>query len=192
MTDLPRTSTASYAILYTGYGSPGVAATVGFIRDGDRLIVTDPGMVRHRSLILEPLAELGFQPEEITDVIFSHHHPDHTLHAALFERARFHDHMAIYHGDQWDARDADGYELTPSVKLIRTPGHSYEDITTLIGTPQNVVAFTHLWNTPTSTGDAHAVDLNLLHAGRQRILGLADVIVPGHGPAFTPTQETPR
>ena len=159
MPDRPSAATASYKVLYTGYASPGVAATVGFIQDRERRVVTDPGMVPHRSLILKPLGELGVGPEQVTDVVFSHHHPDHTLNAALFPNARFHDHWAIYHHDSWHWRDAEGYQLTRAIKLIRTPGHTLEDITILAGTPQGVVAFTHLWNDAAAAGDRHAVDL---------------------------------
>jgi hypothetical protein len=56
----------------------------------------------------------------VTDVVLSRHHPDPTLHAALFPNAHFHDHGAIYHGDRWQWRDAEDYQLTPAVKLIRT------------------------------------------------------------------------
>src|SRR5512133_620562 len=52
MPDRPIATTATHAVLYAGYASPGVAATVGFISDGQRRVVTDPGMVRHRSVIL--------------------------------------------------------------------------------------------------------------------------------------------
>ena len=62
MGDRPDAATASYAVLYAGYASPGVAATVGLVRDGDRRVVVDPGMVRHRSLILDLLGELGVAP----------------------------------------------------------------------------------------------------------------------------------
>jgi hypothetical protein len=85
-----------------------------------------------------------------------------------------------YHHDQWHWRDAEGYQLTPAITLIRTPGHSLEDITTLAGTRHGVVAFTHLWNAADSVGDRHAVDLEALHAGRRRVLAVADTIVPGH------------
>jgi glyoxylase-like metal-dependent hydrolase (beta-lactamase superfamily II) len=110
-----------------------VAATVGYIQDGDRRVVTDPGMVRHRSVVLDPLAALGVAPEQVTDVVFSHHHLDHTLHAALFPNAHFHDHWAIYEGDRWRWRDAEDYRLTPAVKLIQIPGHTLEDLTILAG-----------------------------------------------------------
>jgi glyoxylase-like metal-dependent hydrolase (beta-lactamase superfamily II) len=191
MPDRPDAMTASFTVLHAGYGRPNVAATVGYIQDGDWRIVTDPGMVRHRSVILDPLDGLGVGPEEVTDVVFSHHHPDHTLNAALFPNARFHDHWAIYHHDRWHWRDAEGYQLTQAVKLIRTPGHTLEDITVLAGTAQGVVAFTHLWNDAGSVGDRHAVDLDALRAGRRRVLATADLIVPGHGPAFTPDSTTP-
>jgi glyoxylase-like metal-dependent hydrolase (beta-lactamase superfamily II) len=192
MSDRPRSNSATYALLVTGYGHAGVASTVGFVRDSEIRLVTDPGMVAHRNLILEPLRGLGFAPADVTDVVFSHHHPDHTLHAALFPEAQFHDHWAIYRGDQWQWRDAEGAEISPSIRLIRTPGHTAEDITTLVGSPDGVVAFTHLWNTSESIGDRHATDLDALHAGRERVLAVADVIVPGHGPAFEPNADTPR
>jgi glyoxylase-like metal-dependent hydrolase (beta-lactamase superfamily II) len=191
MSHRPTGMTANHAVLHAGYASPNVAATVGFIADGDRRVVTDPGMVRDRSLILDPLQKLGVAPEEVTDVVFSHHHPDHTLHAALFPNARIHDHWAIYQGDQWQWRDADGYQLSPAITLIRTPGHTREDITTLARTPEGVVAFTHLWIDAAAEGDRHAVDLEGLHAGRRRVLALAELIVPGHGPPFTPGDRTP-
>jgi glyoxylase-like metal-dependent hydrolase (beta-lactamase superfamily II) len=192
MDDRPRAATASYAVLHEGYGDDAVASTVGLVRDGDVVLVTDPGMVRDRELILGPLRAHGVTPEQVTDVVFSHHHPDHTLNAALFPNARFHDHWAVYQGDRWDSRDAEGYELTDSIRLVRTPGHTHEDITTLAGTPAGVVAFTHVWNGSTSGGDDLAVDLALLHASRARVLAAADIVVPGHGRAFVPDETTPR
>src|SRR5438046_5903070 len=122
-----------------------VGSTVSFVRDGDALIVIDPGLVASPAAILDPLAALGPAPGDVTDVVFSHHHPDHTLHAALFPNARFHDHWAIYRGHNWTSRKAEGFEISPSIRLIETPGHSIQDITTLVGTPDGLVAFTHLW-----------------------------------------------
>jgi len=81
--------TAEITILSEGYLSrpdaeDRTASTVGFIRDDDVLVVVDPGMVLGRDAILRPLAQNGIAPEQITDVVLSHHHPDHTLNAALF------------------------------------------------------------------------------------------------------------
>jgi hypothetical protein len=59
MSDRPRESSATYVLLHTGYVGGTVASTVGFVRDGDRLVVTDPGVVRDRGVILDPLRALG-------------------------------------------------------------------------------------------------------------------------------------
>jgi glyoxylase-like metal-dependent hydrolase (beta-lactamase superfamily II) len=193
MSDAPRANTAAYHVLTAGYYERGVASTVGLIRDGAVLVVVDPGMVRDRALILDPLAALGVQPHEVTDVVFSHHHPDHTINAALFPAARYHDHWAIYENDVWTSRDAEGFELSPSIKLIRTPGHSPQDITTLAQTSDGVAA---LHPRVVERGRARRGPVRRHGAAacqsRARVLAVADVAIPGHGPAFAPSEATPR
>src|SRR5436190_8339613 len=137
-------------ILFTGYldddNDPApVASTVGFVRAGDHLIIIDPGMVPSPASILDPLRDAGVEAEEITDVILSHHHPDHTVNTALFPNANVHDQWAIYKGDQWTDRAAEGFEVAPGVTLIETPGHTPFDIATLVETADGVTAFTHSW-----------------------------------------------
>jgi hypothetical protein len=39
MPDRPIATTATQAVLHAGYASPGVAATVGFISDGQRRVI---------------------------------------------------------------------------------------------------------------------------------------------------------
>ncbi|MFG2821756.1 MBL fold metallo-hydrolase [Kitasatospora sp. NPDC048365] len=197
MTDAPVGRSAAYTILTTGYTlstGPGVAATVSFVEDGERRVVIDPGMVASRDRILGPLAELGYGPDDVTDVVLSHHHPDNVLNVGLFGRARVHDHKAEYLADQWVDRDAEGYELTPSLRLIRTPGHSPEDITLLVGTADGVVAFAgDLWWRPDGPAeDPVAPDRDGLRASRERVLAAADVIVPGHGGPFPADEHAVR
>lgn len=67
---------AEVDVLFVGYADDRVASTVTCIRDGEQIIIVDPGMVPHQSSILDPLAALGVQPGDVTDVILSHHHPD--------------------------------------------------------------------------------------------------------------------
>ncbi|MCI3933784.1 MBL fold metallo-hydrolase [Streptomyces sp. AN091965] len=196
MTDAPLGRSAVHTILTTGYvGStgPGVAATVSYVADAGRHIVFDPGMVASTDDILRPLAELGLGPDDITDVVLSHHHPDNVMNAGLFRRARVHDHKVEYRGDQWRNRDAEGHELTPSLRLIRTPGHSPEDITLLAGTADGVVAFAGdlWWHAAGPADDPVAPDRDVLRASRRRVVAVADLIVPGHGAPFVPDGTTP-
>jgi glyoxylase-like metal-dependent hydrolase (beta-lactamase superfamily II) len=175
---------ARFELLFPGYVSPRVASTVSYVEDGDVRIIIDPGMVPDRAAILDPLRNLGVDPSFVTDVVFSHHHPDHTLNAALFENARFHDHWAIYRGDSWTDRPAKGFHVSAGVRLIETPGHTPQDISTLVTTADGTVACTHLWWNGEIEGDPRATNPELLEPNRARVLELADLIVPGHGAPF--------
>lgn len=194
MTDAPLARTARYDVLVTGSPGPRCSSTCSLVRDGDARIVIDPGLAPSQAAILDPLRELGISAGDVTDVVLSHHHPDHALNAALFPAARVHDHWAIYDfAGRWDDVEAEGRVLAPSVRLLRTPGHSAEDISTLAGTADGLVVFTHLWwHASGPTEDPYAPDAGVLHRSRARVLELADVIVPGHGAPFAPSDATPR
>jgi glyoxylase-like metal-dependent hydrolase (beta-lactamase superfamily II) len=194
--NLPNGRTARVDILLVGSLTStrgGVMSACTLIRDGDRVIVVDPGMAPSARSILDPLEALGVLPEDVTEVVLGHHHPDHTIHAGHFPNAAVHDHWAIYRGTAWEDSDAEGRVLAPSVILARTPGHTAEDISTIVGTPDGIIVCTHCWFTADTTVDDEAPDdADQLHASRASILAIADRIVPGHGPAFTPTDSTPR
>jgi glyoxylase-like metal-dependent hydrolase (beta-lactamase superfamily II) len=184
---------AAWHVLQVGSGSPGVRSSVSLIVDQDQLIVVDPGMAPSQSAISGPLLELGFEPAQITDVVISHHHPDHTINVGMFPHARVHDHWAVYHYEDWDSRPAEGFLVSPSMLLWETPGHTPQDITTLVGTEQGLVAFTHLWFYSSGPPeDPYATDPAGIHRGRARVLEVAGLIVPGHGAAFIPGVETPH
>jgi glyoxylase-like metal-dependent hydrolase (beta-lactamase superfamily II) len=192
MTITAQNKKAAWHVLQVGSASPGVRSTVSLIVDDNHLIVIDPGMAPSQAAISGPLLDLGFEPAQISDVIISHHHPDHTVNVGMFANARVHDHWAVYHFDNWDSRAAEGFSVSPSVVLWETPGHTPQDITTIVTTDQGLVAFTHLWFY--STGpleDPYATDPVAVHRGRARVLKVADLIVPGHGPPFVPGPETP-
>jgi len=188
--EIPARGSAEVHVLHEGYvGLEGdderVSGTVTLIVDGAAVIVVDPGMVADRGALLAALAAHGPRQEDVTDVVFSHHHPDHTVNAALFQNARIHDHWAIYQGDRWLDRDAHGAVLAPSVRLLRTPGHTSEDISTLASTADGVHACTHAWwSAAGPEEDPLATDAAALKASRDLLLKVATVIIPGHGAPF--------
>jgi glyoxylase-like metal-dependent hydrolase (beta-lactamase superfamily II) len=190
--EIPATGSAEVHVLHEGYvGLQGdgerVSGTVTLILDGDAVIVVDPGMVADRGALLAALAAHGPRPEDVTDVVFSHHHPDHTVNAALFPNAKIHDHWAVYDGDRWLDRDADGAVLAPSVRLLRTPGHTNEDISTVASTADGVYACTHAWWTAQGPEeDPLGTDALALRSSRNRLREVATVIIPGHGAPFRP------
>ena len=178
---------ATFHILQEGMAGPKVRSTVSLIIDGDHVTVIDPGMAPSQAAILDPLQSHGFEPADVTDVVISHHHPDHTVNVGLFGEARVHDYWATYHFDTWTSRSAEGFEVSPSVVTWLTPGHTREDITTIVRTADEVVAFTHLWWTADGPEvDPRGTDQEQIEAGRARVLAEATLIVPGHGPVFQP------
>jgi glyoxylase-like metal-dependent hydrolase (beta-lactamase superfamily II) len=179
--------TAVHHLLHAGYvRNDGVGSSVSLVVDGSATIVVDPGMVADPALILAPLHARGLGPADVTHVVITHHHPDHTVNVALFPNAEVVDFWARYRGDQWLDHEGDGYRVSDHTRLILTPGHTNEDATLLIETDAGVVACTHAWWHADRTPDIDplADDQAALEVSRARILAMADVVVPGHGEPF--------
>ena len=185
---------ATHHLLHAGYvRDDGVAGSVSLVLDGEAIIVVDPGMVADRELILGPLRGFGVEPDAVTHVVLTHHHPDHTINIGLFPNAEVVDFWARYRADQWLDHEGDGYVVSPSTRLILTPGHTDEDATLLIQTDGGVVACTHAWwrGDRTPETDPLADDPTALEVSRLRILAASDVVVPGHGEPFATGRVTP-
>jgi glyoxylase-like metal-dependent hydrolase (beta-lactamase superfamily II) len=177
---------ASVHLLHAGYADERVGSSVALVLDGDAIIVADPGMVARRSLILDPLAAHGIVPEAVTHVFLSHHHPDHTVNIALFPNAEVVDFWARYKDDLWLDHEGDGYALSPSAHLWLTPGHTEEDASLIVEAEDAVYALTHLWwrGDRTPEIDPLGCDQAAIERGRARVIATADIVIPGHGPAF--------
>lgn len=175
-------------LLHAGYARGGgrVGSSVTLIRDAGAIIVADPGMVAARSMILDPLAALGTHPDAVTHVFLSHHHPDHTVNIGLFPNAEVVDFWARYRDDLWLDHDGDGYALSPHTRLWLTPGHTEEDASLIVEAADATYALTHLWwrGDRTPAVDPLAWDQKAIELGRERVLAVADIVIPGHGEAF--------
>jgi glyoxylase-like metal-dependent hydrolase (beta-lactamase superfamily II) len=190
--DAPEACTARVHLLCARASGARSGSTVGFIRDGGTKVIIDPGMVADRENILVSLAELGELAASVTDVVFPCAAASHTRHAPLFPNARYHDHQAIYHGDQRLARRGDGFLISPAIRLIETPGPAGTQLTTLAATAHGVVVFTQLWSSAAEPLDSrHPAARSSLQAARRRVLAIATRIVPSHGPSFRPGPDTP-
>ena len=79
------------------------------------------------------------------------------------------------------------------MRLMATPGHTAEDITTLVETSDGLVACTHLWWSEQGPAqDPLAEDQAALERSRARLLELRpSLIVPGHGAPFRPDPAHP-
>jgi glyoxylase-like metal-dependent hydrolase (beta-lactamase superfamily II) len=179
--------TTTVELIHAGYTrGDHVGSSISVVRDGDAVIVADPGLVASQSLILEPLVARGIAPGDVTHVFLSHHHPDHTMNVALFQNAEVVDFWARYKDDLWLDMPGDGYRLSPKAQLWLTPGHSNEDASLIVEADDAVYAMTHCWwhTDRTPELDPYCDDQNAIMVARARILEVADVVVPGHGEPF--------
>jgi glyoxylase-like metal-dependent hydrolase (beta-lactamase superfamily II) len=108
------------------------------------------------------------------------------MNVALFPNAEVVDFWARYKDDLWLDMPGDGYRLSPKAQLWLTPGHTQEDASLIVEADDGVYAMTHLWwhadRSPEI--DPFADDQPAIDAGRERVLAVADVVVPGHGAPF--------
>jgi glyoxylase-like metal-dependent hydrolase (beta-lactamase superfamily II) len=178
---------AKVDILTVGYADmPSVAGTVGLVRDGDRVIVVDPGMVRSRSLILDPIERLGLTPDDVTHVFVSHHHLDHTVNIALFQQAELVDYRTVRRDDHVESHSGEGFKLAPHTTVWVTPGHTAQDASLVVDTAEGRHAFTHLWwrSDRTPEIDPYSNNPAELKRNRRRLVDGVDVVIPGHGAPF--------
>ena len=83
--------------------------------------------------------------------------------------------------------------MAPGVTLWETPGHTAQDITTMVEDGDQRIAFTHCWWYQTAPyDDPLCTDPVGLHESRERVLEVATLIVPGHGAPFVPDDSTSR
>lgn len=166
-------------------GARRVASTVVLIEADDATIVADPGMVADRALITDGLARHGVKAKDVTHVFISHHHPDHTVNVGMFPNATLVDFGGVVERDVWSDHP-DRYSIADGVWVMRTPGHTREDASLVVETAEGTVVLTHVWwnDQMQPVIDPLAEDQKALEASRQRVLEIADWIIPGHGKMF--------
>jgi glyoxylase-like metal-dependent hydrolase (beta-lactamase superfamily II) len=164
-------------------------SSVTLVISGERKIVVDTGLEGEAKPIERALSGLGFLPEEIDGIVNTHSHPDHCGNNYLFSRAE-------------RLSPLDRQLICPGVWTLATPGHSLDSISIVIGPmsqapkkadkapgiPIIVIAGDALptfGNFQKHVPPAVHVDRNLAISSMNKILALADTVVPGHDYPFS-------
>src|SRR5260370_7282180 len=70
-----------------GHGGLGWS-TIALVRGRGHVALVDVGSFNMRKGLIEQLAKRGLEPDDVTDVILTHSHYDHSLNWILFRQAR--------------------------------------------------------------------------------------------------------
>lgn len=97
-------------------------STIALIRHGSRKALVDVGSFGQRKLLLEHFAANELQPADITDILLTHSHYDHSINWVLFKDARI---VIGGHEMEWSLEQPWGETPVPELyvkELNRAPG----------------------------------------------------------------------
>ncbi len=176
---------AEIKVLIEGYttadtaGGEKTCATITLIKDGDNKIIVDPGVLESQKMLVDKLKEERLSINDINIVFITHSHIDHYRNIGMFPEAK----TLEYYG-LWDKNIVQDWQeqFSDDIKIIKTPGHSYDGLTFLVKTGDGVVAVCGdvFWKNNFPEDDAYATDEEKLKESRKKVLESADWIIPGH------------
>jgi len=171
------------------------APSTVLIKDCGLTVIMDPGS--NKELLLGKLTEENLKPEDIDMIFLTHHHLDHILNIRIFPNCN-----VLLDGDKMNEADRifaySGNIPKTDVKVISTPGHTFEHASLLVETKigKVVIAGDLFWwldgeeqKTDYESLISHkdpsgAKDEKALQESRRKVLEIADYIIPGHGKMF--------
>ncbi len=156
-------------VLITGY--PGASesngglswSTVGLVRTADRVVLIDTGPVGARSMLRHRLSDLGLEFGDVTDLVITHLHHDHSINWPLFGGARIHvsrreldwalnllpstEPTPEFYAAALAARPTtvlldDADQVIPGIRTEPVPGHTPGSIMVCVDGPDGEVIFT--------------------------------------------------
>ncbi|KFQ90568.1 Metallo-beta-lactamase domain-containing protein 1, partial [Nipponia nippon] len=160
--------------------------------------LVDTGGPWDRDRLLELLAAQGLSPNSVTHVVCTHGHSDHAGNVNLFPAATLAVGLDLSRGDgrylPHGLAEGRPYVLHPAgLEVTATPGHTPDHVSVVVrGTALGtVVVAGDLFEREEDEEEWRALsqDPRKQERSRRRVLAVADVIVPGHGPPFRVCRE---
>lgn len=182
---------ATVKILKTGFfrwverpRSCEASPTCTLVRDGSINIIVDTGNIGEEPEIAKALAREGLRPDDVNYVVLTHWHADHVGCAGMFRNATVVDSEELTKNGRYDFYEGD-YQLTPNAKIVQTPGHQENDCSVLVTTKKGIVAVVGdlFWRSQ-EEGSVFVKNEEAFARNREKIIGIADYIIPGHGNIF--------
>lgn len=169
---------------------PGHTGAVTLVQNQGRCLLVDTGGRGVWKRLETALFENGLSPRNIDVVVLTHLHLDHAFNVCRFPDAI----VLAWHHDWRDTgtlRLLDIEQVSPlaGVRIIKTPGHALEHLSVVVAMDDGsttVIAGDAIepgYN-PAMPPKAFCYDPALYRESADRILSLADHVIPGHGAPF--------
>ncbi|MCX6759456.1 MAG: MBL fold metallo-hydrolase [Candidatus Nealsonbacteria bacterium] len=164
-------------------GEEKTCPTITLVRDGDIIMVVDPGVLENQKMLVDKLKKEGLTIDDVNVVCITHSHIDHYRNIGMFPEAKTLEYFGL-----WDRNTVEDWkeQFTENIRIIKTPGHNYDSITLLVKTDNGIVAICGdvFWKEDFPKDDPYASDKEKLEESRKKVLEMADYIIPGHGKMF--------
>ncbi|XP_029862838.1 metallo-beta-lactamase domain-containing protein 1 isoform X2 [Aquila chrysaetos chrysaetos] len=167
--------------------------SVTLVWGGPVTALVDTGGPWDRQRLVSLLAERGLSPDDVTHVVCTHGHSDHVGNINLFPAATLLVGHDLSRGDgcylPHDLAKGCPYVLHPGrLEVVATPGHTIDHVSVVVRDTSlgTVVVAGDLFEREEDEEEwrASSEDPARQEQSRRRVMAVADVIVPGHGPPF--------
>ena len=162
-----------------GDGNETTCCTMTLVRDGNLVMVVDPGTLKSQDIMKKALGKFDLKVEDVNVVFLTHSHIDHFRNVGMFPDAKVIEFFGEWVEDRVEDRKN---KISEDIEIIETPGHAATGLTLLVKTDKGRVAICGdvFWKENFPESDPYADEPEKIAESRKRVLDSADYIVPGH------------
>ncbi|TKR81867.1 hypothetical protein L596_015670 [Steinernema carpocapsae] len=188
---------------HINYNQYNFICTITLVEDEGRKMIVDTGLgtdISQRTMFLTRLVQVGVLPPLVNYVVTTHGHADHSGNTNEFPDAIHFQGNIAHHKSKFNFSDLfekESQQLTANVMLLKTPGHTAEDVSVIVTNVENLGTVGISGDLFIAEGDIDdsrmweplAWNAEVQKQSRRLLLCRVDYIVPGHGKMFrvTPT-----
>ena len=156
------------------------ACTTSLIIDGEIIAIVDPGVAADQNVFEEALKEEGLGLDDVNHIFLTHSHIDHYRNVGIFKAGI----PVVEFWGKWTGSKVEDRknDFSENIKIIETPGHNRDGLTFVVNTDEGKVAVCGdvFWKKNFPKIDQYAESMEELNKSREKVIALADYIVPGH------------
>jgi len=164
-------------------GEEKTCATISLVKDKNVIMVVDPGVLENQQMLIDALKKERLSVDDVNYVCITHSHIDHYRNIGMFPEAKILEFYGI-----WNENSVEDWNenFSKDIKIIKTPGHDRTGITLIVNTKNGKIAICGdvFWKENLPESDPYADNPKKLKESREKVIKLADWIIPGHADIY--------